>query len=80
MNELRRRAAFWRNLEYDLDQMSESVEAKSAERWANKSDTECLEEIKQYLLSALATSRTRYTEVLQAQINEWEEEKEMTVE
>ena len=80
MNELRRRAAFWRNLEYDLDQMSESVEAKSAERWANKSDTERLEEIKKYLLSALATSRTRYTEVLQAQINEWEEEKEMTVE
>ena len=77
MSELRRRAAFWRNLEYDFDHMAEDIEARSSEKWANNNDVDHIEDIKHYLRSALTTARRRYAEVLQAQIREWEEEKEL---
>lgn len=80
MNELRRRAAFWRNLEYALDQMVEDVQSKSSDRWVNKSDSEYFEKVKQYLSEALAATRERYMQVLQSQIDAWKEEKELTEE
>ena len=38
MSELRRRAAFWRNMEYSLDQMLEEVNSRMGDKWADVAD------------------------------------------
>lgn len=68
MSELRRRAAFWRNLEYDLDHMYESVSSRMADKWCNEGDLKFMSAIKIPLLSGLSQVRERYIEVLKEQI------------
>lgn len=68
MSELRRRAAFWRNLEYDLDHMADNVDSRMADKWCNENDLKFMTAIKILLRSGLANVRERYIEVLQEQI------------
>jgi len=72
MSELRRRAAFWRNMEYSLDGMLEEVKSRSGDKWFNDNDKHYSEELTRKLGDALATVRTRYVQVLNDQIDEWE--------
>jgi len=71
MSELRRRAAFWRNMEYSLDGMLEEVKSRSGDKWFNDEDKHFSEELTRELGDALATVRTRYIQVLNDQISEW---------
>ncbi len=71
MSELRRRAAFWRNMEYSLDGMLEEVNSRSGDKWFNDEDKHYSEELTRELGDALATVRTRYVQVLNDQIDEW---------
>ena len=70
-DELRRRAGFWRKLEYDLDIMVEDLTARSAEKWVNEDDKKsfngCIDELKQ----ALYDARSRYRDVLHEQVMEF---------
>ena len=68
MSELRRRAAFWRNLEYDLDHLADNVDSRMADKWCNENDLKFMTAIKILLRSGLANVRERYIEVLQEQI------------
>ena len=68
MSELRRRAAFWRNLEYDLDHMADSVDSRMADKWCNDNDLLYMTKVKVSLLDGLNKVRERYIEVLQEQI------------
>ena len=68
MTELRRRAAFWRNLEYDLDHMADNVDSRMADKWCNDNDLKFMTAIKILLRSGLTNVRERYIEVLQEQI------------
>ena len=68
MSELRRRAAFWRNLEYGLDQLSDSIEARKADKWCNENDLKFMTAIKISLRSGLSNVRERYIEVLKEQV------------
>ena len=68
MSELRRRAAFWRNLEHVLDDMSDSVETRKGDKWCNDNDLQCMENVKVALHEALANVRIRYIDVLHEQI------------
>ena len=70
MSELRRRAAFWRNLEYDLDKMAENIDARMGDKWCNGDDLQFMEEIKNFLFNGLKKVRGRYIEVLKEQIEE----------
>ena len=73
-NELRRRAAFWRNMEFSLDQMLEEVKARSGDKWFDEIDGRFAKDLTQYLGSALKTVRQRYMYVLNAQIEEGKEQ------
>ena len=68
MSELRRRVAFWRNLEYDLDHMVDSVASRMADKWCNENDLQFMSTVKISLRSGLSVVRERYIEVLQEQI------------
>ena len=68
MSELRRRAAFWRNLEYDLDHIADSVDSRMADNWCNDNDLLYMAKVKVSLLDGLNKVRERYIEVLQEQI------------
>ena len=67
-DELRRRAGFWRKLEYDLDVMTEDLTVRSAEKWVNKDDKESLFNCIHYLEEVLYTARSRYRDVLHEQV------------
>ena len=51
MTELRRRAAFWRNLEYDLDHMADNVDSRMADKWCNDNDLLFMAKVKNSLLA-----------------------------
>ena len=74
MSELRRRAAFWRNMEYSLDQMLEEVNSRSGDKWFSDDDKHYSGKLTRHLGNALATVRARYIEVLSAQIADWKEQ------
>ena len=68
MSELRRRAAFWRNLEHALDDMSDSVEARKGDKWCNDNDLLFMKKVNVSLREGLANVRIRYIDVLHEQI------------
>ena len=70
MSELRRRAAFWRNLEYDLDKMAENIDARMGDKWCSTDDLREMDEVKNSLFDGLKKVRGRYIEVLKEQIEE----------
>ena len=70
MSELRRRAAFWRNLEHVLDDMSDSVETRKGDKWCNDNDLKYMKNVNVALREGLANVRERYIEVLKEQIAE----------
>ena len=70
-NELRRRAAFWRNMEYSLDQMLDEVQARGGDKWFDREDANSTMALSTHLGGALCTVRKRYIEVLQSQIADW---------
>ena len=74
MSELRRRAAFWRNMEYSLDQMLEEVNSRMGDKWVEQGDEYFSGDLTKHLGNALNTVRKRYVQVLQSQIAEWREE------
>ena len=65
---LRRRAAFWRNLEYDLDKMTEGIAARMADKWCDGEDLREMEEVNKFLFDGLKKVRARQIEVLKEQI------------
>ena len=71
MDELRRRAAFWRNLEFNLDTFTADIDAKSADKWVLPEDVNAIYECSVHFKNALAIVRKRYIEVLNAQVTEW---------
>ena len=71
MSELRRRAAFWRNMEYSLDGMLEEVNSRMGDKWVDDDDKRFSEELTRELGDALATVRARYIQVLNNQVCEW---------
>jgi len=70
MSELRRRAAFWRNLEYDLDKMTENIDARMGDKWCSVNDLHEMEEVNKFLFDGLKKVRARQIEVLKEQIEE----------
>ena len=70
MSELRRRAAFWRNLEHVLDDMSDIVETRKGDKWCNDNDLKYMKNVNVALREGLANVRERYIEVLKEQIAE----------
>ena len=76
-NELRRRAAFWRNMEYSLDQMLEEVISRSGDKWFNDDDSTASKVLSLHLGNSLNAVRMRYSDVLQCQITEWVDEQKV---
>lgn len=70
MDILRRRASFWRNLEYSLDHLREDINAQCSEKWADENDFLDAHYITDTLMNALTRTRERYIEVLTAQVKE----------
>ena len=70
MSELRRSAAFWRNLEYDLDRITENTNARKGDKWCSDDDLREMDEVKNSLFDGLKKVRGRYIEVLKEQIEE----------
>lgn len=75
MSELRRRAAFWRNMEYSLDQMLEEVNSRMGDKWADEIDKHFGNDLTIQLGEGLNIVRKRYCQVLEEQIKEWDSEK-----
>ena len=73
-SELRRRAAFWRNMEYSLDKILEEVISRSGDKWFNDGDSKISKVLSLHLGGALNAVRMRFSDVLQCQITEWVEE------
>ena len=69
-NELRRRAGFWRNLEYNLDVLHEEIEARRAEKWLDEDDKDTLSCLSSVTQGILAVARARLAEVLMNQAKE----------
>ena len=76
-NELRRRAAFWRNMEYSLDQMLEEVISRSGDKWFNDDDSTASKVLSLHLGNSLNAVRMRFSDVLQSQITEWVDEQKV---
>lgn len=74
MGEVRRRAAFWRNMEYSLDQMLEEVNSRMSDKWVDDYDQHFADDLVKHLGNALNTVRKRYVQVLQSQIAVWSNE------
>lgn len=47
-DELRRRAAEWRDIEFSLDKIAEHIKAKFGEKWPDDNDKETLKIISEY--------------------------------
>ena len=69
-NLLRRRAGFWRNLEYSLDQLSNEVNSRGADKWVDDVEKAYIKSIYHSLTEVLSNVRFRYKEVLEEQIKE----------
>ena len=69
-NELRRRAGFWRNLEYNLDVLHEEIEARRAEKWLDEDDKDKLSCLSSIMQGILAATRARLADVLTEQAKE----------
>ena len=67
-DELRRRSAVWRDIEFNLDHFSDAVEARKAEKWVDGTDKQELSSIVRLLRSALVFARARYRDVLNEQV------------
>ena len=70
MSELRRRAAFWRNLEHVLDDMSDSVEARKGDKCCDDNDLKYMKNVNVALREGLVNVCERYIEVLREQVAE----------
>jgi len=68
---LRRRAAFWRNMEYNLDHLVDDVRSQIGGKWACKADTDKFMELAKYLGEALCATRLRLSDVLLNQVDDW---------
>lgn len=68
--ELRRRAAVWRDIEFNLDNMIYHIEARKADKWVDGTDAEELSSISNLLQDAICFARARYRDVLNAQVME----------
>ena len=68
--ELRRRAGFWRNLEYNLDVLHEEIIARSAEKWLDDDDRDTLSCLSSITQGILAVARARLADVLMDQAKE----------
>ena len=76
-NELRRRAAFWRNMEYSLDKLLEEVISRSGDKWFNDDDSTASKVVSLHLGNSLNAVRMRFSDVLQSQITEWVDEQKV---
>ena len=76
MSEIRRQAASWRNLEYNLDQMLKEVNTMSGHKWFDSEDVYFSKFLEKHLGDALCTVRTRFIQVLTKQVNEWSAQNE----
>ena len=76
-NELRRRAAFWRNMEYSLDQMLEEVISRSGDKWFNDDDSTASKVLSLHLGNSLNAVRMRFSDVLRSQVAELNEEQKV---
>ena len=77
-NELRRRSAFWRNLEYQLDQLCEDIKARQAEKWCSETDIAGMKIIELQLRESLESARTHFILSLRALNDDWQNRKENT--
>ena len=75
-NDLRRREAFWRNLEYGLDQMCEDIKARTAEKWCSEDDISGMNRIEAKLREALHDARVFFILALQNLNEDWKKVKE----
>ena len=69
-DELRRRAAEWRDIEFNLDKIAEHIKAKFGEKWPDDNDKQTLKIISEYLNVILRDVRVRFSDVLRAQVVE----------
>ena len=77
-NELRRRNAFWRKLEYDLDLLIEDIKARQADHWCNETDIAGMKNIELQLGKSLEIARTHFILSLRSLNDEWQQTKELT--
>ena len=77
-NELRRRNAFWRKLEYDLDLLIEDIKARQAEHWCDENDLAGMKAIQFLLQEGLESARTHFILSLRSLNDEWQQTKEGT--
>ena len=70
MYELRRRAAEWRDIEFNIDKLNEYVKTKDAGKWVDDDDKDVLKIVSEYLEILLRDVRIRYRDVLSDQIME----------
>ena len=68
MDELRRRAAEWRDIEFSLDKINEHIKAKFGEKWPDDNDKQTLKVVSDYLDILLQDVRIRYKNVIYDQI------------
>ena len=76
-NELRRRAAFWRNMEYSLDKLLEEVISRSGDKWFNDDDSTASKVLSLHLGNSLNAVRMRFSDVLRSQVAELNEEQKV---
>ena len=69
-DELRRRAAEWRDIEFNLDRIHEHVKAKLGEKWPDEEDIKTLNFLKDCLKNVLCNARMRLQDTLRQQIIE----------
>ncbi len=69
-DDLRRRAAVWRDIEFNLDNMIYHIEARKADKWVDETDAQELSSISKLLQGAICFARARYRDVLNAQVME----------
>ena len=68
-DELRRRAAEWRDIEFNLDKFDEHIKAKLGEKWIDEADTKVLKSFYDTLNFMLRDARIRLQDTLQKQIS-----------
>ncbi len=67
-DDLRRRVAEWRDIEFNLDKINEYVKAKGGEKWPDDDDKTTLEVVSDCLDVLLRDVRIRYRDVINDQI------------
>ena len=66
---LERRAAFWEQLRYNIDNMRREIETRKAEKWPNQIDLTFMNDIQSCVNEALRLCLISYHDVLTEQIN-----------